>query len=182
MYMNFNYFDILEMQPTFLLDAKELRRQYLILSKKYHPDFHTQESGEIQAAILAKSSLLNKAYNTLKEEYSLMGYVLTELGQIGEGVKHELPQEFLLEMMEVNESLMDLQFDPDSEKMVAAKAQIQRELDELRAQVVPHLSVSLEETAEPKGLEMIKDYYLKRKYLLRMLENLDSFAGADKEM
>ena len=172
------YFDIFELAPAFLLDETDLKKRYLLNSKKYHPDFHTHADEATQQQILLKSSLNNKAYNTLKEEYRRMAYILQQLGLVGEGIKHELPQEFLLEMMEINEQLMELQMDPDPEQLIQARAKVEAEMAVLRSGVAADLGIDPLAEGNAEALARIRDYFLKRKYLLRMLENLDRFAGA----
>lgn len=176
------YFDIFELSPGFLLEEADLKRRFYANSKRYHPDFHTQADEATQQEILLKSSLNNKAYKTLKTEYSRIGYVLQQLGLTGEGVKHDLPQDFLMEMMEVNESMMELQMDPDPTQLEAAKAKVNQEISALRSGVLADLGADPLAPGASPALNNIKDYYLKVKYLLRMLENLDRFAGASGDV
>ncbi|NNE29510.1 MAG: hypothetical protein HKN16_07730 [Saprospiraceae bacterium] len=150
-------------------------------SKKFHPDFHTHLGEDEQSQMLQKSSLNNKAYKTLKDEYLRIGYILKELDLMGEDIKQELPMEFLSEMMEINENLMELQFDPDPEKLTTAKAAVNKNLIELREGVSEFLLEDPLDTNE-QTLLSIRTFYLKRKYLLRMLENLDSFANPEREI
>jgi len=172
------YFDIFDLAPSFALDEADLKKRFFANSKRFHPDFHTQADEATQQEILIKSSINNKAYKVLKEEYSRIGYVLGQLGLIGEGIKHDLPQSFLMEMMEVNEALMELQLDPDPSVLEAAKAKITQEMEELRSSVDKDFGADPLAPGAGPSLGNLKDYYLKRKYLLRMLENLDRFAGA----
>ncbi|AFL69288.1 DnaJ domain-containing protein [Sulfurospirillum barnesii] len=45
------------------MDKKEIRRCYLALSKKYHPDVHAQESGKFQEIHEAYTLLMDYAEN-----------------------------------------------------------------------------------------------------------------------
>lgn len=175
------FFEIFELTPSFLLDEADLKKRFYQNSKRFHPDFHTQADEATQQQILLKSSINNKAYPTLLDEYSRIGYILKNLGLIGEGIKHDLPQDFLMEMMEVNEQLMEFQFDPDPEQLASAKSRIEAEMQQLREGVSEAMEEVIEPAEQAESLEQIKDYYLKKKYLLRMLENLDRFAGAKDE-
>lgn len=175
------YFEIFGIAPAFVIDEAELKKHFYANSKRFHPDFHTSADVEKQVEILAKSSLNNKAYKVLKEEYSRIGYILEELDMIGEGKKNDLPQEFLMEMMDVNEELMELQFDPVPEKIAAAKAKVNEEITALKEAIDKDLLLDPKADNSAEGLSRIKDYYFKRKYMLRMLENLDRFAGLKEE-
>ena len=83
---------------------------------KHHPDFFTLDGIEKQMEALEVSTLNNKAYNTLKDFDRRLKYILEEKSVLKEEGSNNLPQEFLMEMMKVNEAVMDLQFDFDEEK------------------------------------------------------------------
>ncbi len=171
------YFEIFGLKPSFHLDESELRKQFLVNSKKYHPDFHTLESEEAQEKILALSSLNNEAYKVLKDKVKRMAYILSEKGLIGEGVKNDLDQSFLMEMMEINEGMMELEFDYDE----GAARKVIEEIDDLEknwlGKALPAIKAHDLDPDGHKDYEEIKNFHLKRKYLLRIRENLDRFAG-----
>ena len=84
-----------------------------------------------------------------------------------------MPQEFLMEMMDLNEAIMDYKMDPSDsikEKIVTQVSAFEKEI-ETSAQT--HMSTL--DIAAPRStqLESLKDYYLKSKYLKRLLDNLD---------
>ena len=60
------------------------------------------------------STVNNKAYQVLSDPQKRLHYILELKGVFKEGENYLLPQTFLMEMMEVNEDLMDLQFEPDA--------------------------------------------------------------------
>ena len=100
-----NYFEFYDIPISFKIDAAALKRTFYRLSKKYHPDFFTQESEEKQAEILQLSSLNNEAYQTLSNFDRRMKYVLDLKGVLAEEGQNQIPQAFLMEMMEINEGL-----------------------------------------------------------------------------
>ena len=147
------------------------------MSRKLHPDFYTLDDQMTQEAILERSSLNNEAYKVLKHPFTRMKYILEEKGVMDSEGQQSLPQEFLMEMMEVNESLMELSMEPDSEKIHQLKEEVLRYETQLRSEIQPEL-----ETFDEKGegdLEAVKDFYFKSRYLLRIKENLDKFASPD---
>ena len=171
-----NYFEFFELPVSFLVDEGALKKRFYANSKAYHPDFYTLESEEKQAEILELSTLNNTAYKTLSDFDKRMHYILELKGALAEEGQNQLPQTFLMEMMELNESLMELEFDFDPEK----QRQLKEELSGLESQLLQNIKPALEsfneENSETGELSAIKDYYLKRRYLLRIQENLSKFA------
>jgi len=157
-----NYFHFYDLDPAFLLDEGALKRMFYQKSKEYHPDFYTLESEERQAEILGLSTL-NKR----------MHHILDLHGQIAEEGQAKLPQDFLMEMMDVNEAIMELQFDPDT----AAKEKIVSEIDAFKNQDRAAIQSLLDKYVFSQPIEsdlvQIRDYYFKHKYLLRLEENLE---------
>lgn len=87
--------------------------------------------------------------------------------------KESMPQEFLMEMMDLNEAIMDYKMDPSDsikEKIVTQVSAFEKEI-ETSAQT--HMSTLDIAAPQSTQLESLKDYYLKSKYLKRLLDNLD---------
>jgi len=176
-----NYFEFFGIPVSFLPDEAGLKQLFLQNSKKYHPDFHTLAPAEKQEEILELSTLNNQAFRTLSDFDRRMKYILELKGALKEEGKNEIPQAFLLEMMEINEALMELEFDFDEKIFQAAKdktRQLEAELDEA---IRPALESYDETKGSPGELEAVKDFYLKKRYVWRIQENLDRFAPASKE-
>ena len=102
-----NYFELFEIPVSLTVDQNKLSSQYFALQKKYHPDFFTNATEEEQDEVLEKSSMINKGFKTLKDPDNTIKYVLEIKGLLQEEEKYELPPDFLMEMMELNEGLMD---------------------------------------------------------------------------
>ncbi|MEL6924598.1 MAG: Fe-S protein assembly co-chaperone HscB, partial [Bacteroidota bacterium] len=171
-----NYFDFFELPVSFQLDEAALKRSFYANSRKYHPDFHTLADEAQQAKILELSTLNNEAYKTLSDFDKRMQYVLQLKGALAEEGNNQIPQDFLMEMMDINEKLMELEFDFDP----TVHQQLQSELKNLEReqyQQIEGLIASYDDqTSDPTVLNRIKDYYLKKRYLLRIQENLNKFA------
>ena len=46
-----NYFELFEMEETFVPEPAELKKKFYELSRKYHPDFYTQANRNEQSLI-----------------------------------------------------------------------------------------------------------------------------------
>lgn len=182
------YFELFDISPAFQLETGALKRRFIALNKQYHPDYHTLANDQEQEAMLEKSTLVNQAYKTLSDPDLRMKYILDTLGVLGEEGTNALPQAFLVDMMDINEQLMELQFDPNPDLAASLQAQVNAFENRLWEEVKPALDTFDEQpdsffsfllpptpvNPEPKQQEVllrIKDYYLKKRYLLRIREN-----------
>ncbi|MDQ8003554.1 MAG: iron-sulfur cluster co-chaperone HscB C-terminal domain-containing protein [Pedobacter sp.] len=169
-----NYFELYQLPVSFHPDQNVVKQQFYALSKKYHPDFYINESQEKQDEVLELSTLNNKAFQVLKNPQKVLQYVLELKGVISEGENYTLPQSFLMEMMDVNETIVDLQFDPDAAKLADVRGEI--------AQIEQSLNTELNnQTAQFENQELfqqqatlanIKDIYYRNKYIQRLKESL----------
>ncbi|SFG89470.1 Fe-S protein assembly co-chaperone HscB [Pedobacter insulae] len=169
-----NYFDFYEIPISFNPDQDVVKQKFYALSKKYHPDFYINESQEKQEEILELSTLNNKSFQVLRDDQKRLQYILQLKGQLVEGENYALPQHFLMEMMEVNEALMEMEFDPDPDKMTTLTNQISEIEDALRRDLHA-LTASFDQSDEESqeaSLKEIKDLYYRNKYLYRIKERL----------
>ena len=171
-----NYFEFYNIPIAFKLDEAALKRTYYANSKKYHPDFYTLESEKKQSEILELSTLNNQAYKTLSDFDKRMKYILDLKEVLAEEGQNQIPQDFLMEMMEINEQLMELEFDFDAEKFQQIGIELKTLEDNLLSGVNPILESFQDNSEADKELLLIKEYYLKKRYLLRIRENLSKFA------
>lgn len=176
-----DYFEFFGIPVSFFPDEADLRQRFLKNSKLYHPDFHTMASEAQQAEILEKSTLNNQAYLTLADFDKRLKYILELKGLLEEG-KNELPNEFLLEMMDINEAIMELEFDFDVAVFQSALTKVAEIENELLFSVKPAMENYVDGVSSLDLLHPVKDFYLKRRYLWRIKDNLDKFAPASKEV
>ncbi|EDM38660.1 co-chaperone Hsc20 [Pedobacter sp. BAL39] len=169
-----DYFAFYGLPVTFHPDAAVIKQKFYELSKKYHPDFYINESEEKQSEVLELSTLNNKAYQLLGHPQKRLQYILELKGMLQEGEGYKLPQDFLMEMMDINETLMDLQFDPDAVRL----EELKKEVDGVEAGLtasIDALTVSfdaLNEEEQAHVLAEIKDLYYRNKYLYRLRESI----------
>jgi molecular chaperone HscB len=174
-----NYFEWFGLPISFNPDQAVVKRKFYELSKKYHPDFYINQPLEVQDEMLENATVTNKAYQTLSKPQLFLPYVLSLKGLLQDGEQVQLPPDFLLEMMEINEALMELEFDVDTQKFAALEAEVtQLETaisDEFEQYALNFESLPDENQAE--NLEKIKDAYLRQKYVLRIRDSLNRFAS-----
>lgn len=160
-----NYFELFGFPVAPAIDRSLLPAKYFELQKSNHPDYFTQAVEAEKEQSLEVSANINKAFAIFQNEQRTIEYFLQTVGLINENEKYSLAPEFLMEMMEFNESLTDLE-----EGIVARKLADYEEV--LYAEILPVIShYDAKETGESDLLKL-KDYYYKKKYLNRILERL----------
>lgn len=171
-----NYFDFFEMPHAFILDEALLKQRFYENSKKYHPDFFTLEPEEKQVEILELSTFNNQAYRTLSDFDKRMEYLLNLKGALEEEGKNQVPQDFLMEMMDINEGLIELEFDFEAAKLQEILQSFQQIEQAIYQEAEPFIEGYDDKKTTPEELSKVKDYFLKKKYLLRIQENVSKFA------
>jgi molecular chaperone HscB len=174
-----DHFEFYGIPVAFHPDDAAIKRIFYANSKKYHPDFHTQATDEEQDQVLEMASRNNEAFKVLSDADRRMRYIL-EINQLlgDESSNPTLPQAFLMEMMDINEALMELEFDFDAAKFQTILNELDSYTQQLEKSVEPYLSKRLEDADSRDTLIFVKNFYLKKRYLLRIKENLRKFASA----
>ena len=173
-----NYFEFYDLPISFLLDENVLKKKFYANSKRYHPDFFTLESEERQNEILELSTRNTQAYKTLSDFDRRMKYILDLKGVLEEEGKNTLPQDFLMDMMDINEAIMELEFDFDETTYQKALKETQNIENQIFDEVKPVIETYQDGVIIASDLKKVKIFFLKKRYLLRILENLSKFAPA----
>lgn len=168
-----NYFELFDIPVQLKVDKSTLPVKYFELSRKYHPDFFINAPEAEQAEALEKSALLNKAFKTFQNPDATIKYVLQLKGLLEEEEKYELPADFLMEVMEINEALMDAD-EPGGDN--ALKLRIEELQSEIYEPVKEIVESYQEGVSTEKELLQVKEYYYKKKYLERIREQLNGMA------
>lgn len=171
-----NYFEFYGIPESFDPDIAFLKKKFYQLSKEYHPDFYANESEEKQQEILELSTINNKAYQTLTNPAKRLEYILRQHELLVDGAKPQLPSNFLMEMMDINERLMEVDC---AEQLTGINSEVMEVDDDLHTQLNKLISDyhTLDDTAKENRLNEILDLYYRQKYLLRIKESLNTFAA-----
>ena len=111
------------------IDKRELPKRFFELSRKFHPDFYANATPSEKDKALEITANLNKAFKTFHNEDDTIKYVLQLKGLLEEEEKYQLPPEFLMEVLEINEKLMDAEDDPNLKSNLASA------IDNLRSEI-----------------------------------------------
>jgi len=149
-----------------------MKQQYFQLSRKYHPDFIANGTDVEKEEALQISSLVNKAYKIFSNEDETIKYVLQLKELLQEEEKYALPNDFLMEMMELNEELMDAKMEGDQLVIDNCKLSITNYQSSIKREIE---NIILTESVDSIGeteLLKVKEYYFKKKYLSRILDSI----------
>ncbi|OGX81453.1 co-chaperone Hsc20 [Hymenobacter lapidarius] len=173
------YFAFYGLPESFHPDEAALKRQYYAKSRETHPDFHATTSADNQAEMLRLATLNTDAYRTLADPDKRMAYILRQHGLLEEGKQEQLPPDFLMDMMDLNEQLMDLETAPDTAAVAQVSSEVQAIADTLDAGIEPVLAgyEGLPNDHRAAALQQIRTYYLKKRYLLRIQQQVATFAA-----
>jgi len=156
-----NFFELFGFKkPSFFVDEDQVKSVYYSLSKKHHPDLLMNDPDAHSKAV-ELTSKINKAYTVLKSFYHRLAYVLELEGLLDKERKEDLPMDFLMEMMEINEA-------KEGNNSMEIEKEIQKKLSNLETNLLDKCK-NFDLNQSSKVLSEIKDLYLKRKYLIRLL-------------
>lgn len=164
-----NYFELYDLSIALQPAREQVQQRFYELSRRYHPDFHSQATEEEQADMLEKASQVNMAYKVLMHPDETIKYVLQLKGLLEEEEKYQLSPDFLMEMMDLNEQALDVAEESDADRLRQTIQQTQTEIYEPVKAIVEHYQ---EGVTTEKELLQVKEYYYRKKYLDRILAGL----------
>lgn len=159
-----NYFELFDLPICPVADKQVLSKKYIQLQRQNHPDYHVGSNDIYQQDALDNSANINAAYKTLKDDQATLAYFLDIKGYLSEEYKYDLPQTFLMEMMDLNEELSFMTKQEASEM-------IEKHENQLLSTVVDILNQPAADYTEVQ-FQLLRDYYFKKKYLHRILDRL----------
>jgi molecular chaperone HscB len=159
------HFELFNLPITLTVDTSGLSKKYFELQRKYHPDRFAQASEEEKEETLQLSAQVNKAFKVLKDPDETIKYVLQLKELLEDEEKYQLSPDFLMEVMELNELLEEGLTDS-----------LQTNINQLKQTIYEPVEAIIKNYQEgittEKELLQVKEYYFKKKYLDRMVENL----------
>ena len=166
-----NYFEIFGFPIQLRVDKTELPKKFFELSRKFHPDFYANSTPSERNRALEITADLNKAFKTFQNPDETIKYVLQLKGLLEEEEKYQLPPDFLMEVLEINEKLMDAEDNP------GLKLNLQSVISNLQSEIYAPVKEIIEHYQEgvttEKELLQVKEYYYKKKYLHRIQRQLN---------
>ncbi|MHB8419799.1 MAG: Fe-S protein assembly co-chaperone HscB [Myxococcales bacterium] len=172
-------FAVLGLPRRYEIDAADLERRFRELSWQVHPDRHAQASPRERRLALERTTALNDAYRTLKDPLRRAAYLLELHGLAVESesgkdsAMAKLPPEFLEEVMELREGLVEARAEGD-ETAVRRLVLTVRERRGLAVAAAEGALRDLPPEAEPARLEAAAAALARIRYYDRFAEEAGS--------
>jgi molecular chaperone HscB len=99
-------------------------------------------------------------------------YVL-ELKKMLPDDRYEYSPQFIMEVRDINEELMELEIDEKQEQLMEVEQKVNTLLTKIYEDVEPVIESYKEETASEETLLQVKDFYFEKKYLQRILDRIN---------
>jgi molecular chaperone HscB len=171
-----NYFELFALKESFSPDAVLVKKKFYELSRQFHPDRFVSGGTEAMEEALKMSAIINKAYEILRDEDKLMAYILKLHCVIETDEKFNLAPTFLMEMMELNETINEAEMiDDDVHKQFAIES-LQQHVFSLKKDMQPFIETFENGNHSKENLLALKDFFYQKKYLLRIQERIIKFA------
>lgn len=170
-----NYFEIFGVEEKFSVDLDALTQRYQSIQKSVHPDRYAHASSQEQLLAAKKSTLVNDAYQTLKNPLKRGEYMLELRGV-------EMPSEqasfsdnaFLMRQMELREMLAEIKFADDVDNAVFEANQVLEVEFEQLFKAMQLAIIENSEASNKKACELLRKlkFYQKLHVELDRLEDL----------
>lgn len=171
-----NPFTIFGLAPAFHVDEQDLRKAFHRLQREWHPDFFVADPAKYAEA-LAQTAIINDAYKAIATFRARVESLL-KMHNTGIDKGNVLPQDFLLEMMDLNDQI-DEALAAGNNKDNPDWQQADRSLTELTLDIEQHLS-DITKQMDAAGMDaadsrwsLVLEDYQKLKYLGRLHKNLN---------
>lgn len=122
-----DFFALFGIEPVFTLDATELAGRYRDLQRSVHPDRFAGASGRDRLLAVQKASIINEAYQTLRDPLRRACYLLERQG-FDPGLENNTVMDsgFLMDQLELREGLEEAR---DAERPAEAVARVAGDID-----------------------------------------------------
>ena len=146
---NQNHFQLFGLPVSFALDAEALAERYRLLRQTVHPDLYATASDREKRLALQASTLVNEAYQTLRDPLTRARHLLEVRGG-GLGDDQETTQDmaFLMEQMELREALAAARQAPEPH---AAIERVRARLESLADELIAEMGARLD--SGPSGID-----------------------------
>jgi len=157
-----NHFELFGLPVAFNLDAIALADRYHRLRQSVHPDRFTRASEREKRLSLQASTLVNEAYQTLRDPVARARYLLSlRTGRPGDDRETTQDMAFLMEQIELREALTEARHAPDPLGTIEG---VRDRLGALNQTLLAQLEDRLN-AATPAGLEEARELVRKLQFV-----------------
>jgi molecular chaperone HscB len=169
-----DHFAVLGLPVRFAQDDKDLEQRYRNLQRKLHPDRFATRSAEERRMSLARATTANAAYRTLRDPVRRAAYLLElsgrKIADHGNGPSSGADPAFLMEMMEMRETLEEARTRHDTVRIEELASSVRGRRDAAMVEIA-----SAFERARPEDVEPLLG---RLRYYTRLLDEVAAFEEA----
>ena len=167
-------FALLGLQETFAVDTKDVRKRLLRFSRHLHPDFFATAPAGVQALAERNTAELNDAHEILADDFRRAAWIVNARGGPDEKQLRDMPQAFLMEVMEWNEALEEARESEPGAPERESLAALGVELTEQRAELLERIAGLLGDVpTEPERLADTRRALSAIRYVDRTLTEME---------
>ena len=167
-----DYFSCYGLPCDFAVDLAVLRQSHRRLQQQHHPDRFVSQSDSKQSRAVQITAYLNQAYATLLEPLKRGIYLLQLQGMDPLAPNNtQMPMDFLLQQIELRESLEDMPRaqDPEAEiDVMASRLQLQ----------ASQLENEFAQAYGSSDFEIAEKTVRKLQFIVKLQQQLDALEGA----
>ena len=162
-----NYFEIFNAPLSYEVDLKKISEIFLELQKNSHPDRYANSSDQEKRIAMQQTSLINQAFQTLKNPVSRAQYMLKLKGvDMDSETDTTMDAEFLMEQMEFRESIADVR---DKEDPLEELGKMSIDLKDKMDNLMKEFSGSFAQSSYDSGREVVR----KMQFIVKAKKEVD---------
>ena len=163
-----NHFELFGLPVDFNVDVPALSERYRDLQKTVHPDRFANASDRDRRLAVQQAALINEAFHILKSPLKRARYML-ELRGVEFDDQHatSFEPEFLMEQMELRESLAAIRHQPDPLGSLSA---LMQDVEKKSTDMISQLATLIEQD----DLEQAKSQFHKLQFLEKLLHECEA--------
>jgi molecular chaperone HscB len=166
-----NYFDLFGLPVGYVLDTRELAARYRELQRVVHPDRYANASEQEQRLALQQATLVNEAFETLRDPLKRAQYLL-KLQGVDDDKETATTRDtaFLMRQMELREALAGVR---DAEDPGAELDRLMRDIRQMIEAQAGQLAVQLE-SGTPEQLQAARESVSRMQFLDKLYNEAES--------
>jgi len=163
-----SHFELFGLAPAYALETGALERSYRDIQSRVHPDRFAHAGDAERRASLQWTTRVNEAYRTLKDPVQRAKHLLELKGvDVAFETNTAMPSEFLVQQMELRESLEEATANKDSSRLDTLRNDLVKEKRALEKAIAEAIDAKMDYAAAA-GLVR------KLQFLDRLDEEIDS--------
>jgi molecular chaperone HscB len=177
------YFDAFGLPVRYALDLDDLERRYREVSRRWHPDRFANAPASERAMVLKRATDLNQAFRVLRNDIKRAEYLLKlhgcDLTSEEPGKQPAMDLEFLDQVLELREELMDARLDHDMPRLKSLKTTVEGHVAAIRRDLQSGFAKL--ESGDSGALGPLSQALLTQRYYQRFLDEIEAQEEADAE-